>query len=181
VAFHVLRFLLRETPAKALEGVVGKASDPAPRNFAVNRQAQHLYHLMEKFESGVELTGTEVKSIREGKVNLKDSYAVVKNHEVWLIDCHISPYAAGSRFNHDPLRDRRLLLHRREIDKLTGRTQERGFTLVPTRVYLKNNLIKCEIALAKGKNVFDHRETSRRRTIEREVQQDIREHQRRHR
>jgi SsrA-binding protein len=129
----------------------------------------------------MELTGTEVKSIREGKVNLKDSYAVVKKQEVWLIDCHVSPYAAGSRFNHDPLRDRRLLLHRREIDKLAGRTQERGFTLIPTRVYLKNNMIKCEIALAKGKNVFDHRETSRRRTIEREVQQDIREHQRRHR
>jgi SsrA-binding protein len=131
--------------------MVGKAADPAARTFAVNRQAQHLYHLLEKFESGVELTGTEVKSIREGKVNLKDSYAVVKNQEVWLIDCHISPYAAGSRFNHDPLRDRRLLLHRREIDKLKGRTQEKGFTLVPTRVYLKHNLIKCEIALAKAR------------------------------
>ena len=160
---------------------MGKPAEPAPRNFAVNRQAQHLYHLLERFESGIELTGTEVKSIREGKVNLKDSYAVVKRHEVWLIDCHVSPYAAGSRFNHDPLRDRRLLLHRREIDKLAGRTQERGFTLIPTRVYLKNNMIKCEIALAKGKNVFDHRETSRRRTIEKEVQQDIREHRRRHR
>ena len=163
-----------------MERVVGKPADPAPKNFAVNRQAPHLYHLLERFESGVELTGTEVKSVREGKVNLKDSYAMVKNHEVWLIDCHISPYAAGSRFNHDPLRDRRLLLHRQEIDKLTGRTQERGFTLIPTRVYLKSNMIKLEIALAKGKNVFDHRETSRRRTIEREVQQDIREHRRRH-
>jgi SsrA-binding protein len=163
-----------------VERVVGKQSDPNPKNFAVNRQAPHLYHLLERFESGVELTGTEVKSVREGKVNLKDSYAMVKNREVWLIDCHISPYEAGSRFNHDPLRDRRLLLHRQEIDKLTGRTQERGFTLIPTRVYLKNNMVKLEIALAKGKNVFDHRETSRRRTIEREVQQDIREHRRRH-
>jgi len=179
--FPCAKILLQDEMANIREGVVGKAAEAASRNFAVNRQAQHLYHLLERFESGVELTGTEVKSIREGKVNLKDSYAVVKNHEVWLIDCHISPYPAGSRFNHDPLRDRRLLLHRREIEKLTGRTQERGFTLVPTRVYLKNNLIKCEIALAKGKNVFDHRETSRRRTIEREVQQDIREHRRRHR
>jgi SsrA-binding protein len=159
---------------------VAKSAESAARNFAVNRQAHHLYHLVEKYETGVELTGTEVKSVREGKVNLKDSYAVVKNREVWLIDCHISPYAAGSRFNHDPLRDRRLLLHRMEIDKLAGRTQEKGLTLVPTRVYLKKNLIKFEIALAKGKKVYDHRETSRRRTIERETQQAIQEH-RRHR
>ena len=160
---------------------MSKAADAGAKNFAVNRQAQHLYHLLERFESGIELTGTEVKSIREGKINLKDSYAQVKGREVWLIDSHVSPYEAGSRFNHDPLRDRRLLLHRQEIEKLAGRTLERGFTLIPTRVYLKNNLIKCELALAKGKNVFDHRETSRRRTIEREVQQDIREHRRRHR
>ena len=160
---------------------MGKPADLGPKNFAINRQAQHLYHLLERFESGIELTGTEVKSIREGKINLKDSYAQVKGREVWLIDCHVSPYEAGSHFNHDPLRDRRLLLHRQEIEKLAGRTLERGFTLIPTRVYLKNNLIKCELALAKGKNVFDHRETSRRRTIEREVQQDIREHRRRHR
>lgn len=159
---------------------MAKTSQPAVRNFAVNRQAPHFYHLLEKFETGIELTGTEVKSVREGKVNLKDSYAAVKKAEVWLIDCHISPYAAGSRFNHDPLRDRRLLLHRREIDKLAGRTQEKGLTLVPTRLYLKRNLIKCEIALAKGKKVYDHRETSRRRTIDRETEQAIREHRRRH-
>lgn len=157
-----------------------KSSQPATRNFAVNRQAQHLYHLLGKFEAGIELTGTEVKSIREGKVSLKDSYAVVKGGEVYLIDCHISPYAAGSYSNHDPLRDRRLLLRRREIDKLAGRTQEKGLTLVPTRLYSKNNLIKCELALAKGKKVYDRRETARRRTIERETEQAIREHRRRH-
>ena len=157
-----------------------KFSQPAPRNFIVNRQAPHFYHLLERFETGIELTGTEVKSVREGKVNLKDSYAVIKNGEAWLIDCHISPYAAGSRFNHDPLRDRRLLLHRQEIDKLAGRTQEKGFTLVPTRLYLNRNMIKCEIALAKGKKVYDHRETSRRRTIDRETEQAIREHRRRY-
>src|ERR1700674_2644222 len=138
-----------------------QSSKTAVKNFAVNRQAGHYYYLLEKFETGIELTGTEVKSIREGKVNLKEGYAVVKGEEVWLVHCHISPYAAGSYSNHDPLRDRRLLLHRQEIHKLMGRTQEKGFTLIPTRLYLKKNLIKCEIALAKGKKVFDHRETER--------------------
>jgi SsrA-binding protein len=154
-------------------------SKPAPKHFAVNRQAQHLYHLLEKFEAGLELTGTEVKSVRDGKINLKDSYVDFQKGQAWLIDCHISPYTAASYLNHDPLRDRRLLLHRQELDKLAGRTQEKGLTVVPTRVYLKKNLIKCEIALAKGKKVYDHRETSRRRTIERETQQDIQEHRRR--
>ncbi len=158
-----------------------KSFRPETRNFVVNRQAGHFYHLLEKFEAGIELTGTEVKSIREGKVNLKDSYAVVKRNEAWLIDCHISHYRAGSYSNHDPLRDRRLLLHRQEIHKLRGRTQEKGLTIVPTRLYLKKNLIKCEIALAKGKKVYDRRETERRRTVEREAEQDIRQHRNRHR
>jgi SsrA-binding protein len=158
---------------------LAKASSTGLRNFAVNRQAQYLYHLLEKFEAGIELTGTEVKSVREGKVQLKEGYAAIRNGEAWLIDCHISPYAAGSHYNHDPLRDRRLLLHRREIDKLAGRTQEKGLTLVPTRMYLKKNLIKCEIALAKGKKEYDHREAARRRTIDRETEQAIQEHRRR--
>ncbi len=156
-----------------------QGSQPSSRNFAVNRQVGYFYHLIQKFEAGVELTGTEVKSVREGKANLKDSYAVVKGGEVWLIDCHISPYAAGSYFNHDPLRDRRLLLRRQEIDKLMGRTQEKGLTLIPTRLYLKKNLIKCEIALAKGKKIYDRRETVRQRTVDRETEQAIREHRRR--
>lgn len=151
------------------------------RNFALNRQAGHFYHLLEKFEAGMELMGTEVKSIREGKVNLKDSYATVRGGEVWLVNCHISQYTAGSYLNHDPLRDRRLLLKRVEIHKLAVRTQEKGLTIVPTRLYLKNNRIKCEIALAKGKKVYDRRETSRRRTIEREAEQAIREHRNRRR
>jgi len=159
---------------------VAKSPQPTARNFAINRQAQHLYHLLERFEAGIELTGTEVKSVRDGKVNLKDSYAVVKGAQAWLIDCHISPYAPGSRFNHDPLRDRRLLLHRGEIDKLEGRTREKGLTVVPTRIYLVKNLIKCELALAKGKKIWDHRETSRRRTVDRETEQAMREHRRRH-
>ncbi len=160
--------------------MAAKTSKPQTRNFAVNRQAQHLYHLLEKFEAGIELTGTEVKSVREGKANLRDSYAAVRADEVWLVHCHISPYAAGSYFNHDPLRERRLLLHREEINKLAGRTLGKGFTLIPTRLYLKKNLIKCEIALAKGKKVYDHREAARRRTLDRETEQAIREHRRRH-
>lgn len=160
--------------------MAARSSQPAPKNLAVNRQAPHFYHLLEKFEAGIELTGTEVKSVREGKANLKDSYAAARNGEIWMIDCHISPYTAGSYFNHDPLRDRRLLLRRQEIDKLTGKTQEKGLTLIPTRLYLKKNLIKCELALAKGKKVYDRREASRQRTIDRETEQAIREHRRRH-
>ncbi len=160
--------------------MAAKSTRPSTRNFVVNRQASHLYHLLERFEAGIELTGTEVKSVREGKANLKDSYAAVKGDEAWLVRCHISSYAAGSYRNHDPLRDRRLLLHRREIDKMAGRTQEKGFTLVPTRLYEKKNLIKCEIALAKGKKVYDRREAARRRTIDRETEQAMREHRRRH-
>ncbi len=156
-----------------------KKSPGDTRNLAVNRQASHFYHLLERFEAGVELTGTEVKSVREGKSNLKDGYAVVREREVWLVDCHISAYRAGSYMNHDPLRERRLLLHRAEIDKLAGKTLEKGLTLIPTRLYLKKNLIKCEIALAKGKKVYDRREAIRRRTIDRETEQAIREHRRR--
>src|SRR6516165_5964524 len=160
--------------------MAGKALPPPVKNFAVNRQASHYYHLLEKYEAGIELTGTEVKSVREGKANLKDGYGVVRDGEVWLVDCHISAYRAGSYLNPDPMRDRRLLLHRREIDKLMGRTQERGLTLIPLRLYPKKNLIKCELALAKGKTVWDQRETIRRRTVDRETQQAIYEHRRKH-
>ncbi|MBZ5545988.1 MAG: SsrA-binding protein SmpB [Acidobacteriia bacterium] len=160
--------------------MAAKRAKPELRNLAVNRQAPHFYHLLEKFEAGIELAGTEVKSIREGKAILKDSYAVVRKGEAWMVDCHISPYTAASYLNHDPLRERRLLLRRVEINKLAGKTQEKGLTLVPLRLYLKKNLIKCELALAKGKKVYDRREASRRRTIDRETEQAIREHRRRH-
>ena len=159
--------------------MAAKSKKDDVRNLAVNRQAPHFYHLLEKFEAGIELTGTEVKSIREGKSNLKDSYGVVKDGQVWLVDCHISTYGAGSYMNHDPLRDRRLLLHRNEIDKLTGKTQEKGLTLVPIRFFLKKNLVKCEIAVAKGKKVYDRREVTRQRTIDRETRQAISEHRKR--
>jgi SsrA-binding protein len=158
-----------------------KNSELRARDFAVNRPARHYYHLFEKFEAGIELTGTEVKAIREGKAGLKDAYAQVKNDEVWLLDCHIGAYTAGRTRDHVALRPRRLLLKRAEIDKLRGRTEGKGFTVIPTRLYAKKNLIKCEIALAKGKTTWDQRETIRRRTVDRETAHDIREHQRNHR
>lgn len=159
--------------------MANKSNEARMKNFALNRQAAHYYHFLEKYEAGMELRGTEVKSIREGKVNLKDAYATVKRGEVWLLNCHISTYSSGSYLNHDPLRERRLLLHQQEIKKLTAKTQEKGLTLVPTRLYLKGNKVKCEIALAKGKKVYDQRETLRRRTIQRETEKAI--HDYRHR
>ena len=156
-----------------------KIDEARMKNFAVNRQAAHYYNFLEKFEAGMELRGTEVKSIREGKVNLKDSYATVKGGQVWLLNCHISTYSSGSYLNHDPLRERRLLLHQQEINKLTSRTQEKGLTLVPTRLYLRGNKIKCELALAKGKKVYDHREAERSRTLKREAEQAIHDYRRR--
>lgn len=155
-----------------------RSKENEQKNLAVNRQATHYYHFLEKYEAGIELTGAEVKSIREGRATIKDGYARLRNGEVWLVDCHIGAYAAGSYLNKDALRERRLLLHRHEINKLAGKTQEKGLTLIPLRLYLKHNMIKCEIAVAKGKTVFDRRETLRQRTIDRETAQDIRDHQR---
>jgi SsrA-binding protein len=159
--------------------MASKMDEARMKNFAVNRQAAHYYHFLETFEAGMELRGTEVKSIREGKVNLKDGYATVKGGEVWLLNCHISTYSSGSYLNHDPLRERRLLLHQQEINKLASRTQEKGLTLVPTRLYMKGNNIKCELALAKGKKVYDRRETERSRTIKRETEKAIQDYRRR--
>ncbi len=145
------------------------------KEIALNRQASHNYELLEKFEAGLVLTGTEIKSAREGRVNLRDAYGLVKSGEVWLLNCHISPYSHGNYANHDPLRTRKLLLKRSEINRLIGRTTERGLTLVPLRMYLKDGLLKCEVALAKGRKVHDKREVSRRKTIEKETKQAVRE------
>ena len=145
------------------------------RTASLNRQAFHNYHVIETFEAGMALQGTEVKAIREGKVNLKDSYGLVKNGEVWLLNCHISPYSHGNRMNHDPLRTRKLLLHRSEIRKLIGKTTEKGLTLVPLKIYFKNGRAKCEIALAKGKKLYDKRETEKKKTADRETRQAIKE------
>jgi SsrA-binding protein len=138
-----------------------------------NREAYHNYHILETFEAGIQLTGTEVKSAREGRVNLKDAYARIEGGEAWLLNAHISPYSHGNRQNHDPTRDRRLLMHKREIIRLLSKVQEKGLTLVPTKLYFKGNLIKCELAVARGKKLYDKRETEARKTQEREARAAI--------
>lgn len=150
----------------------------APGDVATNRQASYRYHLLERFECGIILTGTEVKSMREGNVQLKDAYAVIREGEVWLLGMYVAPYGPAARGNHEPERPRKLLLHRREIERLIGKTAERGLTLVPTRVYFSGPNAKVEIALARGKNVYDKRESIRRREVSREVQRELREAQR---
>lgn len=132
-----------------------------------NRAAYHEFHILETFEAGIELSGTEVKSARAGRVNLKDAYAMIRDGEAWLYNAHISPYSHGNRENHEPTRMRRLLLHRREIDRLRSRVEEKGLTLVPTKMYVKNRFIKCELAVARGKKLYDKRETEARKTEER--------------
>jgi SsrA-binding protein len=155
----------------------GRKRKAAPGDVATNRQARFRYNLLERFEAGIVLTGTEVKSLRQGGAQLKDSYAVVRDGEVWLIGMHIAPYGPAARQNHDPERPRKLLMHRREIDRLIGATRERGLTLVPTRVYFSEpgSRAKVEIALARGKDVHDKRETIRRRETAREIQRELRE------
>lgn len=138
-----------------------------------NRYAGHNYHLMERFEAGLALTGTEVKAARSGKVQLKDSFAEVEGNEAWLLNAHISQYSHGNRENHEPARRRKLLLHRQEIDKLLGKTREKGLTLIPTKMYLKNGRIKLELAVAKGKKLHDKRETERAREMEKEARAAI--------
>jgi SsrA-binding protein len=139
-----------------------------------NKKAFFNYELLETLETGIELVGSEVKSIRDGRVSLKESYAEIRDGEVFLLGCHISPYEAANRLNHDPLRERKLLLHRREIKRWTGKIKERGFTLVPTRVILTNRgLIKLELALARGKKVHQKREALRERDRDREMQREL--------
>ena len=146
---------------------------------ADNRKAFHDYHILETFEAGIALLGTEVKGIREGRANLRDSYARVEKGEVWLFNVHINPYSHRGYVDHDPKRKRRLLLHKHEIRKLIGKTVEKGLTLVPTRLYFKNGKVKVAIALAKGKQDRDKRETLRRREIDRETRAAVKERTRR--
>ncbi|HVM94044.1 MAG TPA: SsrA-binding protein SmpB [Terriglobales bacterium] len=143
------------------------------RDAAVNRNASHNYFLLEKFEAGVMLTGTEVKSIRAGKANLKDSYGLVKDGELWLLNCHISAYEHGSYSNHAETRTRKLLAHKEEIGKLFSKTQQKGLTLIPTRLYFKDGRVKIEMAIARGKQQWDKRETERRRTADKEAREAI--------
>jgi SsrA-binding protein len=154
----------------------GARRDPTAaglRDAAVNRAAAHNYFLLEKFEAGIVLTGTEVKSIRAGRVNLRDAYGLIKDGELWLLNAHIGHYEHGNIFNHEPLRTRKLLVHTAELRKLVGKTQQKGMTLIPTRMYFKNGIVKVELALAKGKQLWDKRETERRRTADREAREAI--------
>ena len=158
----------------------GRKRKASAGDVATNRQASDRYNLIERFECGLVLTGTEVKSLREGKAQLKDSYAAVRDGEVWLIGLYIPPYGPAARDNHEPERPRKLLLHRNEIERLMGRTQERGLTLVPTRIYFggARSRAKVEIALARGKDLYDKRESIRKRDTARDVQRELREAQR---
>lgn len=145
------------------------------KDIVANRQVYHEYHILDRYEAGVMLQGTEVKSIMDSRVQLKDSYVAIRDGEAWLFNAHISPYSHGNTQNHDPLRTRKLLLHKREIEKLAEEGAIKGMTLVITRIYWKNGRIKFEIGVAKGKKLYDKRETEMRRTIDRETQAEIKE------
>jgi SsrA-binding protein len=147
----------------------------ADKEILTNRQAFHEYHILDKFEAGAVLVGTEVKSIMAGRIQLKDSYVTIRDGEVWLMNAHISPYSHGNRQNHDPLRTRKLLLNRREIEKLEKETTQKGMTLVVTSIYWKNGRIKFEIGVAKGKKLYDKRETEMKKTVERETRAQLKE------
>jgi len=164
---------LHQTEAKKPKNVKRDPIASGERDATVNRAASHNYFLEEKLETGMVLTGSEVKSVRSGRANLKDAYALVKDGELWLLNAHIGAYEHGGYANHAPLRTRKLLVHRDQLRKLLGKSQQRGYTLVPTRMYFKNGKIKCEIALAKGKQSWDKRETERRRTADREARDAI--------
>lgn len=140
---------------------------------AQNRKAYHDYSIEESIEAGISLFGTEVKSIREGKINLKDSYVIIKEEEAFLLNCHISPYSHGNIMNHDPLRTRKLLLHKREILKLMGKAAQKGYSLIPLKVYLKDSRIKVEIGLAKGKRFFEKRDSIKAREAKREIERAL--------
>jgi SsrA-binding protein len=156
----------------------GKKRKAEAGDVATNRNARHRYEFLEKLECGIVLTGTEVKSLRGGAAQLKDGYASVREGELWMHHVHIPPYGPAARENHEPERDRKLLVHRRELERLIGKTKERGLTLVPTRIYFKGPHAKVEIALARGKDTHDKRDAIREREQRREVDRALREAQR---
>ena len=135
-----------------------------------NRKAYHDYHVEDTLEAGIALLGTEVKSLREGRANLKDSYVILKSGEAFLLNCHISPYSHGNIMNHDPLRTRKLLMHRNEIDRLRGKVEGKGYTLIPLKLYFKDSFVKVEIGLARGKKLFEKRDTIKEREAKREIE-----------
>ncbi len=143
------------------------------KTVTVNRKAYHDYHILENMEAGIALKGTEIKSIREGKVNIRDAYAKPEKGELWLLNAHIASYQAGSHFNHDPNRPRKLLLHRHQIDYLTGMVSRKGLTVVPLKLYIKKGIAKLELGVAKGKRAYDKRDTIARRETEREIERSL--------
>ena len=149
------------------------AQEPEEKNITVNRKARHEYAILQTYEAGIALQGTEVKALRQGKANLVDSYATIKENEVWLVSAHISPYEQGNIYNHEPTRTRKLLLNRSEIRKLIGKTKEKGLTLIPLRLYFKNGKVKVELALAKGKKVYDKREAIAKKDLQRNQERRI--------
>jgi SsrA-binding protein len=150
-----------------------KSSQTGIKVLSDNRSAGHNFHLEDRYEAGIALSGTEVKAAKEGKVQLKDAYADIAGGEAWLVNAHISQYDYGNRFNHEPVRRRKLLLHRAEIDKLDSVVREKGLTLVPTRLYLKNGKIKCEFAIGKGKKMHDKREAARAKEMQDEAKREM--------
>jgi len=169
-------------PAPPKPAAKAKDRDPVAagqRDASVNRAASHNYFLTDRYEAGVALRGTEVKSIREGRANLKDAYGLLKDGECFLLNAHIGPFSHGNTMNHDSLRTRKLLLHKNELRKLDALTRQKGFTLIPTRLYFRNGRVKCELALAKGKQDWDKRETERRREADKEARAAVVRGQRR--
>jgi SsrA-binding protein len=165
----------RQTQTAPVKKPAGRRDPVASgeRDASQNRSASHNYFLLEKFEAGIALRGTEVKSARAGRANLKDAYGLVKDGELWLINAHIGPYEHGNIFNHEPLRTRKLLIHKAELNKLIGKTLQKGLTLIPTRLYFRNGRLKVEMAVAKGKQNWDKRETERRKTADKEAREAV--------
>jgi SsrA-binding protein len=144
------------------------------KTLVTNRRARREYFIEERYEAGLVLTGSEIKSVRAGRANLQDSYVTIRGGEAWLVNSHVAPYKQASDQNHEPKRDRKLLLHRRQIDRLTGQVQAKGYTIVPLRLYLKNNRAKVEIALARGKKLYDKRADLAKRQAERDIERALR-------
>ena len=151
----------------------GQVSKEFIKVVATNRKARHDYLIEDSFEAGIVLTGSEIKSVRAGQVNLRDSYAAFRGDELWLLNAHISPYKQASYQNHEPRRERKLLLHRREINRLIGKLQEKGLTLVPLKIYIKNSRAKLELGLARGKKSYDKRQTLRERQDQRQIERAL--------
>src|SRR5271156_2610005 len=160
----------------SVPGKTKNTEEPAQiKVVADNRRARHEYEILETIEVGLALSGTEVKAIRQGKANLQDSFARIEDNEIWLYRCHISPYDFGNRFNHDPLRKRRLLMHRRQINKLKAQTQEKGLSLIPLKLYFKGNWAKIDLALARGKQLYDKRQAIAKRENQRQIERIIKQ------